>query len=297
MRSRAEILVVGDLHGCWCDEDADFLTNGEQDIVLFVGDLGDEDVEIVERIASLPVEKALILGNHDAWQSFSNKRPTDKLRESLAAAADDHLAYTVRELPAAELSIVGARPFSWGGLDLRSPEVYGEFYDVRTPEESAAKIVAAAERAEHDDILILAHNGPHGLGASPTSIYGKDFGRSPGGDWGDRDLAEALRGIESRGKRVRAVVAGHMHDRLHSQIGGFRKRFMRRADTYFLNPAIVPRIRRAPGGSGHRRHYLRMIWADGQLESADEIWVDRSGDVCEVDEVRFRSARSRQRHS
>ncbi|MCA8941011.1 MAG: TIGR04168 family protein [Planctomycetes bacterium] len=297
MRSRAEILVVGDLHGCWCEEDVDFLENGSQDIVLFVGDLGDEDVAIVERIVDLNVEKAVILGNHDAWQSFSNKQPTDKLRRILELVGDDHLAYGVRELPAAGISIVGARPFTWGGLDLRSPEVYGEFFGVRTSEESAARIAAAAAGADHDDLLVLAHNGPYGLGSSPSSIYGKDFGKRPGGDWGDRDLADALRSIADGGKRVRAVVAGHMHHRLHPQIGGKRARFAKRDGCLYLNPAIVPRICRADDGDGHRRHYLRMIWEAGEMTSADEIWVDRSGRIREVDAVRFRALRSRQKHS
>lgn len=296
MRSRAEILVVGDLHGCWCEEDTEFLERGTQDIVLFVGDLGDEDLSIVERIADLRVPKAVILGNHDAWQSFSNKEPTEKLRRIVDTIGDDHLAYGVRELPAAGISIVGARPFTWGGLDLRSPEVYGEFFGVRTSEESADRIAAAADEARHDDLLVLAHNGPYGLGGSPSSIYGKDFGKRPGGDWGDRDLAAALRTIADRGKRVRAVVAGHMHHRLHPQIGGKRTRFVKRDACLFLNPAIVPRICRSDDGDGHRRHYLRMIWESGDLESADEIWVDREGAIREVDSVRFRALRNRQQH-
>ena len=35
------VLVVGDVHGHWNDVDARFLEAGDQDLVLFVGDLGD----------------------------------------------------------------------------------------------------------------------------------------------------------------------------------------------------------------------------------------------------------------
>ena len=297
MESRAEILVVGDLHGCWCPEDVEYLEGGGQDLVLFVGDLGDEDIDIVRRIVDLDTEKAVILGNHDAWQSFSNKHPTDRLRDILDVLGDTHIAYGVRELPTAGISIVGARPFSWGGLDLRSPEVYAEFYGVRTPEESAARIGDAASRAQHDDILVLAHNGPHGLSGSPSSIYGKDFGKRPGGDWGDRDLADALRLIRDDGKRVRAVVAGHMHDRLHPQIGGKRARFVKRDDMLFVNPAIVPRIRKSADHGGQIRHYLRMTLQGGQVDEVEEIWVDADGTISEAVTPKFRALRSRQRSS
>jgi uncharacterized protein (TIGR04168 family) len=281
------ILVVGDVHGRWDEIDQRFVESGDQDLVLFVGDLGDEDVSIARRIAELDVELGVILGNHDAWESFRQKRPTESLRRILDLLGEDHLGYVSRELPAAGLTLIGARPFSWGGRDLRSPEVYGEFYGVRSHEESAARIVDLASRAHHEDLLILAHNGPKGLGKSSDDIWGKDFGR-PGGDWGDRDLQLAVEQIRQGGQRVRAVIAGHMHDRLFHPRGALRRRFFVHGKVRYMNAAVVPRIRRFPDGE-LRRHYLRTEWRRGQLRTAEEIWVGSDGQIAQVDPIPFES--------
>ncbi len=282
----ASFVVVGDIHANWRQEDRLFLEKGDQDLALIVGDLGDEDVEMTRKIASLKCAKAVILGNHDAWRSFSEKMPTDNLRESLALLGDDHVAYGTRDLPEASLSLIGGRPFSWGGRDMRSPEVYEEFYGVTDIRQSAEKIVAAAMQAKFEDLIILAHNGPSGLGAEPGDIYGKDFGRNPRGDFGDEDLAIALTEIARRGRRVIAVVAGHMHDRLKHPRGQVRKRFVRQNGTAFINPAVVPRIRRTETGATVR-HFLRMSVASGELQVVDEVWVDAWGKIRKVEVAEF----------
>jgi len=274
--STATLTVVGDVHRWWRPADSAFLERTRPDLSLFVGDLGDEDVEMVRLIADLSVEKAIILGNHDAWQSFGRKTSTGKLRESLDILADDHIAYAVREVPQAGISVVGARPFSWGGQSLRSPELYDEIYGIRTMRQSAAAIVDAARSAHHRDLVILAHNGPIGLGSETHDIFGKDFGK-PGGDWGDRDLALALQRIEGMGLTVRAVIAGHMHHRLLHPRGSERTRFVRRKGTLFLNSAFVPRVRQAEDGA-ELSYFLRTRWQSGECVGIEEVWVDLHGD-------------------
>jgi uncharacterized protein (TIGR04168 family) len=271
----ATILAVGDIHRCWREVDSVYLERAQADLTMFVGDFGDEDVEMVTRIANLAIEKAVILGNHDAWLSFAKKEVTEKLHDSLDVLGEDHVAYTVREVPAAGISIVGARPFSWGGQSLRSPELYDEIYGVHTMRQSAAAIVDAARNAQHRDIVILAHNGPTGLGSETTDIYGKDFGK-PGGDWGDYDLALALQRIEGYGLRVRAVIAGHMHHKLLHPRGAERKRFIKRGDTTFINCAVVPRVQRGKNGE-ELSYFIRMRWLDGECSSIEEVWVDTHG--------------------
>jgi len=272
--------VVGDVHRWWRSADSTYLERSRPDLSLFVGDLGDEDVEMVQKVAALPVPKAVILGNHDAWQSFGRKVSTPKLRESLAALGDDHIAYAVREVPAARVSVVGARPFSWGGPSLRSPELYDEIYGIHTMRQSAAAIVDAARNAQHRDLVILAHNGPLGLGDETSAICGKDFGK-PGGDWGDRDLALAIQRIEGFGLRVRAVIAGHMHHKLVTPRGSERTRFLRRGDTLFLNAAYVPRVRQTAAGE-ELSYFLRTRWQAGACVGIEEVWVDVHGDEHEA---------------
>ncbi|MEC8253637.1 MAG: TIGR04168 family protein [Planctomycetota bacterium] len=282
--SPATLVAIGDIHRCWREVDSVYLERTQPDLTLFVGDLGDElrahDEGAVEatvaKIASINVPKAVILGNHDAWRSVGEKQLSDALNSSLDALGGDHVAYDVREVPSAGVSVVGARPFSWGGQSLRSPELYDELYGVRTMRQSAAAIVEAARGAQHRDLVVLAHNGPTGLGAQPGDIYGKDFGK-PGGDWGDHDLALALQRIEGLGLRVRAVIAGHMHHVLLHPRGAERTRFVRRGDTLFINCAVVPRVVRDAHGE-ELSYFVRMRWAQGECQSLEEVWVDTHGD-------------------
>ncbi|MGE3174976.1 MAG: TIGR04168 family protein [Planctomycetota bacterium] len=267
----ASLMIVGDVHRFWRAFDADFLARARPTLTMFVGDLGDEDVEMARQIASLSVPKVVMLGNHDAWESFTKRKPTPALLEMLQVLGDDHLAYGVREVPEAGVSVIGARPFSWGGQSLRSPELYDTLYGIHTHRQSAAKIVEAARRAQHRDLVVLAHNGPLGLSQDPHDIYGKDFGR-PGGDWGDRDLALALPRIQDLGLRVRMVVAGHMHHSLVYPRGEQRVRFCQLHDTLYVNPAVVPRVRE--GTLGSESYFVRTRWRDGHCVDIDEIWAD-----------------------
>ena len=61
------LAVVGDVHGKWHAADVVALQHLEADCALFVGDIGEEDLELVGAIADMDHPKAVILGNHDAW--------------------------------------------------------------------------------------------------------------------------------------------------------------------------------------------------------------------------------------
>lgn len=50
---RVSVAVVGDCHGLWGPADAAALQALQADAVLFVGDIGNEDVELVQQIAAL----------------------------------------------------------------------------------------------------------------------------------------------------------------------------------------------------------------------------------------------------
>lgn len=284
-KAPATLLAIGDIHRCWREVDSVYLERAKPDLAMFVGDLGDEDVEMVTKIANLAVEKAVILGNHDAWQSFAKKEITENLSDSLDVLGEDHIAYSVREVPSAGISVVGARPFSWGGQSMRSPELYDYIYGVHTMRQSAAAIVDAARNAQHRDIVILAHNGPTGLGSNTDDIYGKDFGK-PGGDWGDYDLELALERIAGFGLNVRAVIAGHMHHRLLHPRGAERKRFIKRGGTMFINTAVVPRVERDKDGN-EMSYFVRTNWRDGECLSVEEVWVDTHGAECSAKPIAF----------
>src|SRR4028118_2276564 len=80
-----KIAVVGDVHDCWEPEDGEALKHLGVDLVLFVGDFGNESVSVVQAIASLDIPKAAVFGNHDAWYTATewgrNKCPYDRRKE------------------------------------------------------------------------------------------------------------------------------------------------------------------------------------------------------------------------
>ena len=61
------IAVVGDVHEQWEIADHQALAAIAVDLVLFVGDFGNESLGVVGLIAELALPKATVFGNHDAW--------------------------------------------------------------------------------------------------------------------------------------------------------------------------------------------------------------------------------------
>jgi uncharacterized protein (TIGR04168 family) len=248
-----KIAIVGDVHNLWETADAIALHHLGVDLVLFVGDFGNEDIEIVDRIASLDLPKAAIFGNHDAWYTASDwgrsKCPYDRDREDRVQEQIDllgasYVGYGKLDFPQFNLSIVGARPFSWGGSVWKYHSFHQERFGVDGFESSTAKIVAAGMDAKSDRLIIIGHNGPTGLGEEPEAICGKDWGEPMlGGDYGDPDLAAAISQLRTMGKSIPLVAFGHMHHKLRH-----RKDRLRQAHTigpegiFYLNAARCPRI-------------------------------------------------------
>ena len=83
--NRKRIAVIGDVHYLWNDYDYQALKFFDVDLVLFVGDFGNEALSIVKEIASIDLPKAVVMGNHDAWYSATHwgrqKCPYDRNQE------------------------------------------------------------------------------------------------------------------------------------------------------------------------------------------------------------------------
>ena len=268
-KGEGEILVVGDIHGCFDETDLAFIEKKAADICLFVGDLGDEDPEVAKEVTRLETRYEVLLGNHDAWSSFRHDKISPELKSSLDILGERHLAYRTCELETLGVTLLGTRPFSWGGPSLRSPDVYHELYGIRTMEESAQAIVDAAKKAQQNTLVILAHNGPTGLGDQSTDIYGKDFGK-PGGDWGDLDLQLAIKRLKDDGFDIPLVIAGHMHLRVSHPRGHKRINILEQDGTIYLNPAHVPRIfKTANNITVH--HFVSIRMAKGRVASIRQL--------------------------
>jgi uncharacterized protein (TIGR04168 family) len=150
-----------------------------------------------------------------------------------------------------------------GGPKLSFPRHLAEGWGVRSLDDSAARLLSLVEQVETDDVLFAAHNGPTGLGARRDDIWGNDFQASEG-DWGDPDLRAAMDGARSRGLRVVAVVAGHMHRALRGS--GQRRWLVDDAGACCVNAAEVPRVR-----DGRRHHVRVVIGPEGA--TAEDRWL------------------------
>lgn len=246
-----KIAAIGDIHEQWEAADALALQHLGVDLLLFVGDFGNEAVEIVKAIAEIPLPKAVILGNHDAWYTASDwgrkKAPydqsqEDRVQEQLDLLGVNHVGYGKLDLPEFNLSIVGGRPFSWGGTEWKNRDFYEDLYGIQNFSQSTAQIVSSVKDATCEHLIFLAHNGPVGLGEEPESPCGRDW-QPLGGDFGDPDLGLAIAAAQNLGKSIPLVTFGHMHHRLrHTQKIQRQAIATNPQGTIYLNCASVPRI-------------------------------------------------------
>ncbi|XP_031272571.1 uncharacterized protein LOC116131070 isoform X1 [Pistacia vera] len=304
--SVVRIAVVGDIHDLWnLEEDTKALQFLKPDLVLFTGDFGNENVDLVQSVADLEFPKAVILGNHDSWrtQDFSGKKK-NRVQLQLECLGEEHVAYRSLDFPMLKLSVVGGRPFSHGTERMFRKRLLSSRYGVEDIDGSAKRIYKAALGVPGDHLVIfLAHNGPTGLGSEGNDICGKDW-EVGGGDYGDPDLAQAIALLKETTKFcIPLVVFGHMHKQLGD--GGLRKMIAFGTDnTIYLNGAIVPRVKRlidnqgtvntsimnnetslaTADSRGTTRAFTLVEIVDGRVDKIAETWVAVVGDMTTLQE-------------
>lgn len=262
---RLRLAIAGDLHGDWSDADVALLERLAPDAVLFVGDLSDGDLRLTKSITRLPYPVAVILGNHDRGRD-----PTGQVfQQQIDLLGERHCAWRLRRWDTPQLGVVGCRPGSAGGGFHLSRAVQAVVGPI-TVEQSAARIVEACAAVPDDwPLVLLAHSGPTGLGSEASDPCGRDW-KPPACDWGDADLALALRQLSPR-RPPQLVVFGHMHHRLKGRQGE-RRTFVRdRLGTVYLNAACVPR--RGLDSAG--RSLCHWSWAEfvkGDLVHVSHRW-------------------------
>jgi uncharacterized protein (TIGR04168 family) len=278
-----KIAIVGDVHDRWEAADETALQHLGVDLVLFVGDFGNESVQVVREIAAVKLPKATVFGNHDAWYSASDwgkqKCPYDRQKEDwvqdqIDLLKETHVGYSKLDFPELQLTVVGSRPFSWGGDVWKNAEFYQERFGVTSFAESTAKIVAAAQTAAYDTVIFLGHNGPVGLGNNADDPCGKDW-QPLGGDYGDPDLTEAIALTRKLGKTIPLVTFGHMHHDLRYTKQHLRKTFVISSEgTMYLNAARVPRIVQTPQGD-KLRNFSLVYLQGGIVTQASLVWMGK----------------------
>ena len=281
-----KIAVVGDVHDQWQAEDELALKHLGVDLVLFVGDFGNESIDIVRQIASLDLPKAVILGNHDAWYTASvwgqKKAPYDRTKEDrvqqqLDLLGEAHVGYGKLDFPQFNLSVVGSRPFSWGGSEWKNKDFYRDRYNVNNFAESTTRIVTAAKSTACETIIFIGHNGPTGLGDRPEDTCGKDW-QPLGGDHGDPDFAEAIDKVGNLGKSIPLVTFGHMHHRLRHRKDRLRTIINTNQEgTVYLNSACVPRIKAQK--EGVERSFSLVSLHQGKVIQISLIWLQQNWEI------------------
>ena len=284
-----EIAVIGDVHGQWELEDEIALKHLGVDLVLFVGDFGNEAVEVVRAIAAVDLPKAAVFGNHDAWYTATDwgrkrcpydRTQEDRVQQQIDLFGEAHVGYGSLDFPDLDLTVVGTRPFSWGGPEWKYKDFYRERFGVNSFEESTDLMVKALENAVHENVIFLGHNGPAGLGDAPEDPVGRDW-KPMGGDFGDPDFTDAI--IQSRklGKKIPLVAFGHMHHKLRHTEEKLRKCVDMDAEgTLYLNAASVPRIIETEGKK--RRNFSIVSMEAGVVSQVALVWVGHNFTViCE----------------
>jgi uncharacterized protein (TIGR04168 family) len=292
-----KIAIVGDVHDQWEAADEIALQHLAVDLVLFVGDFGNEAVELVSRLAALDMPKAAIFGNHDAWYTASdwgrNKSPydpkvEDRVQQQIDLLGASSVGYGKLDFPQFNLSVVGSRPFSWGGSEWKYSDFYQSRFGIDSFAASTQRIVENAHQTTCEHLIIIGHNGPTGLGAEPESICGKDWGEPTiGVDYGDPDLEAAISLLQIQGKSIPLVAFGHMHHKLRHTKERLRQPIVVRPNTVYLNAARCPRILSTIERTV--RNFSIVTLTNGKVSQAGLVWLTEDFQVG-LEEVYWRDS-------
>lgn len=278
-----QLAVIGDVHGHVTSADIVYFNNADYDLILVVGDLARwwpwQGEAAARVLAHLQKPVLFVPGNHDTvhafqlaaeifgWQrlarffSLGQERRAHNLRQALGQVIWGGFSTHSFVVAGMAFDVLVARPMSHGGPALAFRPYLQRHHGLATLADSTDLLCRCVDAAASDQLIFLAHNGPAGLGSDRASIWGRDFDAA-GGDQGDPDLQNAVAYARRQGKRVIAVVAGHMHHALRD--GGQRTWHMFRGGTHYVNAARVPRIFQGQGQTV--RHHVRLTFDEASVE-------------------------------
>jgi uncharacterized protein (TIGR04168 family) len=292
MTGTIKIGVVGDLHGSWDDWDARYFSASDYELLLFTGDLGssagDNGVRIARSIGRIDKSALIMPGNNDVHHAsriaaeLGHQRGLWTLRRGGAALGTfppstkhGHVrlcGYSVHtfDFDGRAIDVLAARPYGMGGGELSFPERLKDLFGITSIEGSTRRLRELVDQCPSLELIIIAHNGPAGLGDKATDPWGCDF-RPEEGDWGDPDLADCISYARARGKRVLAVLAGHMHSPVR---GRGPRSWQATADgVLYVNSARVPRI-----------------WEDVDAKYRHHVALELSADSVRVEQIVVRES-------
>jgi len=295
------VAIIGDIHLDYDDRDTSFFNNSDYDLIMFVGDLSilsklKLSLEIAQKISKLEKLALVIPGNHDVQNSLQvvaeimgNSHLAkitcirhEKFHYQLQSALKPAIlaGYSIHPYTSEDIAfdVIAARPFAMGGSSLSFLPSLRKLYGVQNAAESKAHLFKLVDKSETGNIIFLAHNGPYGMSEAATEIWGCDFDPSLG-DFGDRDLMAAISYAKKQGKRVFAVVAGHMH--LQTYIGPYpfwkrrenpgplRPWSAEKDEVLYINSARVPRVFNI--GEKRVHHHIRLEIYKDHVEASEKL--------------------------
>jgi uncharacterized protein (TIGR04168 family) len=277
--------LIGDIHGFWNHKDTEFFNSSDYDAIFFAGDLGRPNLtgSLFPKfnLNGLTKKAYLIPGNWDATNAFgllgeiTNQSILKRAGSFGYAKRMKAFSQVIRPIAAMgystavlseekDLALVVGRPHAMGG-GFSFERNLSETYLVSSMEESKIKLQKLIDSVKQGNIIFLSHNGPKGLGKERTSIYGADF-KSEGGDFGDEDLTQAIAYAKEIGKKVPAVLSGHMHHFIPA-LKKERESLVYTGGTFYINGAKVPRIRKG-------KHFHTKIEWNGSSVTAIPMWEE-----------------------
>ncbi|MFN3603357.1 MAG: metallophosphoesterase [Leptonema sp. (in: bacteria)] len=263
-----KLALFGDIHHFFDDKDVQYFNNSDFDFLIFTGDLPDFfhlRKKIYKVLRKLKKKSYLIWGNHDGFsflevvgeifkknflrvkeKDFNKietrlKRLQNELGENFVCGG-----FQIEKLNDS-LALFLVRPHSIGGDSIAYKEYLKKKYIIYDLESSFLKMKKLLheylEKNTLRTLIFLGHNGPHGLGNLPYDLWGCDFNPQLG-DFGDKDYTKIIQYAQSLNIQIPLVIGGHMHHKLSKQIKEQRERksIAKLNNTYYINPAKVPRI-------------------------------------------------------
>jgi uncharacterized protein (TIGR04168 family) len=288
------VVILGDLHGHWDDEDEKYYATLPCDLLLWTGDLGDwpdRQLAVAASLARCGAKGLGLLGNHDGasrtlarceaaglrvpeWcLSFGHAHRVQQLRSVLG---EHDVGLARRELPHLGLTLIGMCPLQSGSRRVSFPNTLRRVYGIDDPEPLLRRHV---EESASRRLLLLGHNGPAGLGAEPFAPFGRDW-RQDGGDHGDPIFSRVIEHARALDKEVVLAVGGHMHDRLKTHSASPVRDAVRcLAGIPVLNACRVPRLEPREG-TVWRWDYRVEIGSATGLQLVERVaWVVGQGIV------------------
>jgi len=283
VRSQTDcIALIGDVHSAWTPDDTLFFNASQYPLLLVTGDLGGsrarDGLTVARSMAALTRRTIVMPGNNDVREyakiaaELTYRHARQELLGGTPGQGPRTCGYSthVLKLGALELSILAGRPFAMGGCELSFPDELERNFGVASLEASAERLCALVDEATTEHLVFFGHNGPFGLGSDPAAPWGRDFDPAAG-DWGDQDLREAIDYAVAHGRKVLAVLAGHMHWSLRS--GGQRRWQLQKDGILYVNAARVPRVFPHEGTLVHQ-HVALSFEEDGAR--AEEVLIPAS---------------------